>query len=95
MKNSSILDEIVAYKLDEVARAKKQVSQSDLENRASSQESVRGFKKALSEEILASQPAVIAEIKKHLRQKVLLGKILILKPMPWIINLAGQPVSQY
>lgn len=64
MKNSSILDEIVAYKLDEVARAKKQVSQSDLENQASSQESVRGFTKALSEEILASQPAVIAEIKK-------------------------------
>lgn len=64
MKSSSILEEIVQHKLGEIANAKDEVSQSDLENRASLQEAVRGFKKAISREILASRPAVIAEIKK-------------------------------
>ena len=64
MKGSSILEEIVDHKLGEIANAKEEVSQSDLENRASLQEPVRGFIKAISIEISASRPAVIAEIKK-------------------------------
>ena len=64
MKSSSILEEIVDHKLGEIANAKEEVSQSDLENRASLQEPVRGFIKAISIEISASRPAVIAEIKK-------------------------------
>ena len=64
MKSSSILEEIVGHKLVEITSAKEEVSQSDLENRASLQDSVRGFTKAISREILASRPAVIAEIKK-------------------------------
>jgi indole-3-glycerol phosphate synthase len=64
LKSSSILEEIVDHKLGEIANAKEEVSQSDLENRASLQEPVRGFIKAISIEISASRPAVIAEIKK-------------------------------
>ena len=61
---STILDTILARKREEVAARRQQVSQFDLNTRAASAPSVRGFADAVARQIAAGLPAVIAEVKK-------------------------------
>lgn len=61
---STILDEILATKREEVARARKRHSQLDLLELAQEQTAPRGFAAAMLARMAAQQPAVIAEIKK-------------------------------
>lgn len=62
---ATILEEIIAHKHLEVAEQKKKITEDELicmiEN---SQDSSRGFMKALRHKAILKQPAVIAEIKK-------------------------------
>lgn len=64
MASATILDNILAHKAEEVAAAKKAVSQSDLENQFPDPADKRQFQEALRRVIGKQQPAVIAEIKK-------------------------------
>ena len=61
---STILDTILARKREEVAVRRQQVSQFELNTRAASAPSVRGFADAVASKIVAGLPAVIAEVKK-------------------------------
>jgi len=61
---ATILDMIAAYKRDEVAKAKTQLSLSALEAQAKAAPPVRGFAKALDARAAAGQWGLIAEIKK-------------------------------
>ena len=61
---STILDTILARKREEVAARRQQVSQFELNTRAASAPSVRGFADAVASKIVAGLPAVIAEVKK-------------------------------
>jgi len=61
---SNILDRIIAAKKVEVAEAKRRVPAAEIERRARSAPPARGFERALRAKIAASQPAVIAEIKR-------------------------------
>ena len=61
---ATILDKIATYKRDEVARAKRLTTLSDLEARARAAPAVRGFAKALDAKAAAGQCGLIAEIKK-------------------------------
>ena len=61
---ATILDKIATYKRDEVARAKRLTTLSDLEARARATPAVRGFAKALDAKAAAGQWGLIAEIKK-------------------------------
>jgi indole-3-glycerol phosphate synthase len=60
----SILDNIVAYKKDEVAAAKAKVPPLELERRVRAAPPLRDFSAALSRKREARQPALIAEVKK-------------------------------
>ncbi|MCE9651436.1 MAG: indole-3-glycerol phosphate synthase TrpC [Parvibaculum sp.] len=61
---SDILEKIGAYKLDEIAAAKKAKPYADVERAARAAPPVRGFHAALARKIEAGQYALIAEIKK-------------------------------
>ena len=61
---ATILDNIAAYKRDEVAKAKAALPQSELEARAKAAPAVRGFAKALDAKAAAGQWGLVAEIKK-------------------------------
>ncbi len=61
---ATILDNIAAYKRDEVAAAKQVMPLSSLELHAKAQRKPRGFKQALEAKHAAGQWALIAEIKK-------------------------------
>ena len=61
---STILDTILARKREEVAARRQQVSQFELNTRAASAPSVRGFADAVASKIAVGLPAVIAEVKK-------------------------------
>ncbi len=61
---STILDKIASYKRDEVAAAKKTVSESVLHEQIAGQSAPRGFYKALQNKTAHGQYALIAEIKK-------------------------------
>jgi indole-3-glycerol phosphate synthase len=61
---ATILDKIADYKREEVAKAKSQLSLSELEALAKAAPPVRGFAKALDAKAAAGQWALIAEIKK-------------------------------
>lgn len=61
---ATILDKIAAYKREEVAKAKTQLSLSELESRAKAAPPVRGFARALDAKADAGKWALIAEIKK-------------------------------
>ena len=71
---ASILDEIVAHKVTEVAAAKAVRSLAELEAMLAAADPVRGFVDALKERITRRQPAVIAEIKKASPSKGLIRK---------------------
>ena len=61
---ATILDKIAAYKREEVAKAKSELSLCDLEARAKAAPPVRGFAMALDAKQAAGQWGLIAEIKK-------------------------------
>src|ERR1700744_6791393 len=60
----TILDKIVAYKLDEVAAAKKKLPPKEIEALALAADPVRGFLAALEDKKDAGEFGLIAEIKK-------------------------------
>ncbi len=60
----SILDRIVAYKKEEVARAKAKIPLAELEAKASSAPCLRDFFGALSRKCARVEPGLIAEVKK-------------------------------
>ena len=60
MKQATILDEIVAYKLDEVKIRQRKLPLSALQTQCEAAPSLRGFAAALAD----AKPAIIAEIKK-------------------------------
>ena len=60
----TILRKILARKREEVSARQQRDSLGSLEQRIAEQSPVRGFAKALSQAVSASEPAVIAEVKK-------------------------------
>ena len=69
---NDVLAKILASKAGEVAIAKRQRSQSELERDAQRADAPRGFANALARRIAGGHPAVIAEIKKASPSKGLL-----------------------
>ena len=61
---STILDQILATKAEEVAARKQQRSTDQLREQISTLPACRGFEAAINESITAGKPAVIAEVKK-------------------------------
>jgi indole-3-glycerol phosphate synthase len=61
---ANVLDRIAAYKREEIARSKSEISQALLEREALEAPAVRPFKKALEKRIAQGEWALIAEIKK-------------------------------
>ena len=61
---TTILDKIAAYKREEVAKAKAEISERELEVMALDAPPVRGFRGALEARIAQGEWALIAEIKK-------------------------------
>lgn len=64
MSDSTILEQIIEHKHQEIAAAKSRVSFDELERSFPAVENVRGFAAALRDRIGQRQAAVIAEIKK-------------------------------
>ncbi|SDZ44353.1 indole-3-glycerol phosphate synthase TrpC [Pseudomonas sp. NFIX28] len=64
MSVPTVLEKILARKVEEVAERSARVSLAELENLARSADAPRGFAKALLGQAKLKQPAVIAEIKK-------------------------------
>jgi indole-3-glycerol phosphate synthase len=60
----SILDDIAAYKREEVAQAKARIPDRDIDERAWAAEAPRGFRKALGKARSEKRYGLIAEIKK-------------------------------
>ena len=60
----SILDRIVAYKKEEVARAKAKIPLAGIEERAAAAPCLRDFFGALSRKCARTEPGLIAEVKK-------------------------------
>jgi indole-3-glycerol phosphate synthase len=69
---ADILNKILARKTEEIAARRARVSLRELEQRAAQASPARGFVAAIQKKIAASQPAVIAEIKKASPSKGLL-----------------------
>jgi len=61
---STILDEILAAKVEQIKAARQLRSEADLLREARSRQDVRGFASAIEDTISKGHPAVIAEIKK-------------------------------
>ncbi|ANY90276.1 MULTISPECIES: indole-3-glycerol phosphate synthase TrpC [Pseudomonas] len=64
MSVPTVLEKILARKVEEVAERSARVSLAELERMAKAVDAPRGFAKALLEQAKRKQPAVIAEIKK-------------------------------
>ncbi|MGF6490493.1 indole-3-glycerol phosphate synthase TrpC [Pseudomonas frederiksbergensis] len=64
MSLPTVLENILARKVQEVAERRARVSLAELENLAKAADAPRGFAKALIDQAKTKQPAVIAEIKK-------------------------------
>ncbi|MDP9503027.1 indole-3-glycerol phosphate synthase TrpC [Pseudomonas protegens] len=64
MSVPTVLENILARKVEEVAERSARVSLAELENLARAADAPRGFARALQEQVKLKQPAVIAEIKK-------------------------------
>jgi indole-3-glycerol phosphate synthase len=63
-RSGSVLDEILAFKREEVAARRLRVAFAELLVQAEAAPPARGFAAALKRRIAASEPAVIAEVKK-------------------------------
>ena len=63
-KTNTVLDKILARKLEEITERRPKVSMTDLRSMADDQAPARGFVQAIETKIGAGQAAVIAEIKK-------------------------------
>ncbi|MBV4465138.1 indole-3-glycerol phosphate synthase [Pseudomonas sp. F-14 TE3623] len=64
MSLPTVLENILARKVQEVAERRARVSLAELENLTKAADAPRGFAKALIDQAKTKQPAVIAEIKK-------------------------------
>ncbi|MBW8357686.1 MULTISPECIES: indole-3-glycerol phosphate synthase TrpC [Pseudomonas] len=64
MSVPTVLEKILARKVEEVAERSARVSLAELESLARAADAPRGFARALQEQVKLKQPAVIAEIKK-------------------------------
>jgi indole-3-glycerol phosphate synthase len=64
IKVPTVLEKIIARKVEEVAERRLVTSLAELERRAASADAPRGFARALQERVARRQPAVIAEVKK-------------------------------
>lgn len=64
VNTGSVLDEILAFKREDVAARKKRLALADLLVRAEAAPHARGFVTALQRRVAAGSPAVIAEVKK-------------------------------
>ncbi len=64
MSVPTVLERIVARKVEEVAEARAQVSLAEQEARARAADAPRGFARALQQQAAQRRPAVIAEVKK-------------------------------
>src|ERR1700733_14923753 len=60
----TILDTIAAYKREEIARAKRETSEADMEEQARAASAPRGFRAALAARRAQNKYGLIAEIKK-------------------------------
>ena len=65
----TVLEKILARKVQEVAERSARVSLTELERLAAQADPVRGFARAMLEQAKKKHPAVIAEIKKHRRAR--------------------------
>lgn len=70
MSVPTVLENILARKVEEVAERRARVSLAELEGLARSADAPRGFANALITQAKLKQPAVIAEIKRPRRAKV-------------------------
>src|SRR5690606_2123199 len=64
IKVPTVLEKIIARKVEEVAARRAHTSLADLEQRVAAADAPRGFARALQEQVARRQPAVIAEVKK-------------------------------
>lgn len=64
MSVPTVLEKILARKVEEVAERSARVSLAEVERLAKAADAPRGFAQALIEQAKRKQPAVIAEIKK-------------------------------
>ena len=64
MSVPTVLEKIIARKVEEVAARQRVTSLAELERQAGSADAPRGFARALQEQGARRQPAVIAEVKK-------------------------------
>lgn len=64
LNTPTILRKILARKAEEVRDLQSACSLGELESRISEQSAVRGFTRALQQQVMQAQPAVIAEVKK-------------------------------
>ena len=64
MSVPTVLEKIIARKLEEVAERSRRIGTAELEQQAAIADPVRGFAAALEQRVNAKEPAVIAEVKK-------------------------------
>ena len=64
MSVPTVLEKIIARKLEEVAERSRRIGLAELEQQAAIADPVRGFAAALEQRVNAKEPAVIAEVKK-------------------------------
>src|SRR5690625_7819101 len=69
----TVLRKIIARKWEEIAERKKAVPPAELAEQAQQQRPTRGFVQAIAERVEYGRPAVIAEIKKALASKGVIG----------------------
>lgn len=77
MKLPTVLEKILARKIEEVSARRALVSLSELERAAATANPVRGFAAALQKQAKLKQPAIIAEIKKASPSKGVLREIFV------------------
>lgn len=77
MKLPTVLEKILARKIEEVSARRALVSLSELERAAAMANPVRGFAAALQKQAKLKQPAIIAEIKKASPSKGVLREIFV------------------